>query len=145
MKLYREKRKGDKNMMPDLVMGWGQEIIRDESKKEKSKESSFINELTLFIKIAMLKRELKKLDYRDTVSKNAEVMNGIEVFKGTRIPVKVVYEYFIEKSKKGNFEPKNIICDIKEEYPSLKNKKDKTIIKGLMYCVRHKSTFKFFK
>lgn len=145
MKLYREKRKGDKNMMPDLVMGWGQEIIRDESKKEKSKESSFINELTLFIKISMLKKELKKLDYRDTVSKNAEVMNGIEVFKGTRIPVKVVYEYFIEKSKKGNFDPKNFICDIKEEYPSLKNKKDKTIIKGLMYCVGHKSTFTLFK
>lgn len=145
MKLYREKRKGDKNMMPDLVMGWGQEIIRDESKKEKSKESRFINELTSFIKISMLKKELKKLDYRDTISKNAEVMNGIEVFKGTRIPVKVVYEYIIAKNKKGNFNSKTLICDIKEEYPSLKNKKDKTIIKGLMYCIGHKSIFTLFK
>ncbi|MGM9881552.1 MAG: DUF433 domain-containing protein [Bacilli bacterium] len=145
MKLYCKDRNGDLIMMPDLVMEWGHEIIQDESKKTRVKKTNFIDELIYFFNFWMLQKKLKKLDYRDTISKNKEIMNGKVVFKGTRVPVKVVYDFFVEKCEKNIFDSETFIYDIKEEYPSLKNKKNKTILKGLMYYIGNKSIFTLFK
>ena len=145
LKLYFKKRDGDFIMVPELVMGMSQEIIRDEEKKSKIRKSNPISNFISFLDFVIVKNKLKKLDYRDTISKEKNVMNGIAVFKGTRIPVKIVYDYFEEKCKENNFNLETFIYDIKQEYPSLKNKKDKTILKGLMYCVGYKSIFTFFK
>ena len=132
-------------MIPELFMEWGHEIIRDESKKAKVKETNFIDEFISILDFWMLKKKLKKINYRDTISKNKEIMNGKVVFKGTRVPVKVVYDFFIEKCKKNMFNSETFIHDVKEEYPSLKNKKDKTILKGLMYYIGNKSIFTLLK
>ncbi len=142
MKKYCKNKEGDLIMMSDLVIGWGNEIIQDEYKKDKTKKT---NSLFSYFDFWMLQRKLKKLDYRDTISRDKEVMNGKIVFKGTRIPVKVVYDFFVEKCNSKTFDSNTFISEVKEEYPSLKDKKDKIVIKGLMYYIGNKPIFTLFK
>lgn len=130
-------------MMPELVMEIGSDFIKQEEKKKKNEQIVFIHCVKTFFDFVEMKRLLRKLDYKNVIDKSKEIMNGESVIKGTRIPTKAIYELFLIKCNEKNFNVDNFICDIKREYPSLKNKSESTILKGMLYYVAHKSIFNF--
>ena len=81
MKIYREKRSGDLIMMPELVMELGHDFIKKEEKIQKKKSNTFLNRVILFIECIILKNRIKKLDYKNIINKNKEILNGKPVIK----------------------------------------------------------------
>lgn len=132
-------------MTSGLVMELGRDFIQNEYSETEKKNKIDFEEFSKFLKVLKFKKKMKKIDYRDTITIDKDIMNGKAVFKGTRILVTITYDFFIEKYSDGTHELKDIICQFKKEYPSLKNKQDKTIIKGLMFCISRKSFITFLK
>lgn len=130
-------------MMTEMFMEIGNNFIKQEEKNKKNEQMSFIYAVKEFLNFLKTKRSLKKLDYRNVIDKNKEIMNGKPVIKGTRIPAKTIYELFLIKCNGKKFTVDDFICDIKKEYPSLKNKNESTILKAMLYYVANKSVFNF--
>ena len=143
--MNRNCKRGEVTMMPELVMKIGNDFLKKEEKNKKEEQISFIYGVRVFFAFLETKRQLKKLDYRNIIEKNKDIMNGKAVIKGTRVSAKAIYEQFVIKCEKNNFNAKDFAKEIKNEYPSLKNKSESTIIKGMLYYVAHKSIFNFFK
>ena len=145
MKIYREKRNGDLIMMPELVMELGHDFIKKEEKIQKKKSNTFLNRVILFIECIILKNRIKKLDYKNIINKNKEILNGKPVIKGTRITPKVIYEYFIANCGDDEKNLDNFVELIKKEYPSLKNKNEETILKSLLYYIANEPIINIIK
>lgn len=132
-------------MMPELVMEIGNDFIKQEEKNKKEEQIGFVYGIKVFFSFLGMKRLLKKLDYRNVIEKNKDIMNGEAVIKGTRVSTKAIYEQFLIKCDKKKFNADDFAKEIKKEYPSLKNKSESTILKGMLYYVAHKSIFNFLK
>ena len=135
MKLCREKRSGDLIMMPELVIEIGHDFIKKEEKIQKKKNNTFFSHLILFIECIILKSRIKKLNYKNIIEKNKEILDGKPVIKGTRITPKIIYEHFIANCEDDEKDLDDFVELIRKEYPSLKNKKEETILKSLLYYI----------
>lgn len=135
MKLFREKRSGDLIMMPELVIEIGHDFIKKEEKIQKKKNNTFFSHLILFIECIILKSRIKKLNYKNIIEKNKEILDGKPVIKGTRITPKIIYEHFIANCEDDEKDLDDFVELIRKEYPSLKNKKEETILKSLLYYI----------
>ena len=62
-------------------------------------------------------------------------MDGKPVIKGTRITPKIIYEHFIANCEDDEKDLDDFVELIRKEYPSLKNKKEETILKSLLYYI----------
>lgn len=141
----RKIKRGGKKMMPELVMQVGNSYIEKEEKKEKKKNIILFSVIRELIEIILLKKHLKKLDYTNIIQVDKEVLNGSPVIKGTRISPKIIYEHFIKNCEEKNFDIEKFVKFIKKEYPSLKKKNEKTIMKSLLYHIAHEPLIKIIK
>lgn len=132
-------------MMPELVMEIGHDFIKKEEKIQKKKNNTFLNHIILFIECMMLKNRIKKLNYKNVIEQNKEILDGKPVIKGTRITPKVIYEHFMVYCGNDEKNLDDFVELIKKEYPSLKNKKEETILKSLLYYVANESTINIIK
>ena len=132
-------------MMPELVMEIGHDFIKKEEKIQKKKNNTFLNHIILFVECMMLKNRIKKLNYKNVIEQNKEILDGKPVIKGTRITPKVIYEHFMAYCGNDEKNLDDFVELIKKEYPSLKNKKEETILKSLLYYVANESTINIIR
>ena len=76
-----------------------------------------------------LRKLAKKADLDKYLETNKEVLNGQTVIKNTRIQPKIIFYYFINKSKEI------VMKMIKENYPSLDDEK---ILMSFLYVIKTK-------
>lgn len=129
-------------MMPELVMQVGNSYIEQEDKKGKKNNSRFLGSIRALIDVLLLRKELKKLDYKNIIEIDKDILNGKPVIKGTRISPRTIYEHFSNNCKEKEFNIDKFIEFIKKEYPSLKRKSEKTIMKSLLYYVAYEPLLK---
>lgn len=145
MKLYCEKRSGDLIMMPELVMEIGHDFIRKEEKTQKKKSKPFLKRVMFIIECIMIKKGIKRLNYKNIIEQNKDILDGKPVIKGTRITPKVIYEYFMANCDDNEKTLNDFVELIKKEYPSLKNKSEETILKSLLYYIANESIINIIK
>lgn len=132
-------------MMPEQVMQIGNSFIQKEEKEQKKKNNGFFNSIELLIKFIIIKKRLKKLNYKNIIEQSDDILNGKPVIKGTRITPKVIYEHFMINCKDDKKDLDDFVSLIKKEYPSLKNKSEETILKSLLYYVANESIINIIK
>jgi len=145
----RKTKRGDLFMMPGIVMqnafDYGNYYVTKEKQEKKETKNGLFSNIKFYCKFIALQQRLKKLDYRNIIEKNTDILNGKAVIKGTRIMPKVVLDYFVEDCKDKTYEEEQFVEKIKKEYPSLKNKNNQTIIKILLYAVAYESITNLIK
>ena len=117
-----------KNMIGTMPSLYNQVVEKVAVKKEK---------MTL-IKCISCYRNLRKLAKKADLDKyletNKEVLDGQTVIKNTRIQPEIIFYYFINKAKEIE-DSKKIMKMIKENYPSLDDKK---ILMSFLYVIKTK-------
>lgn len=117
-----------KNMIGTMPSLYNQVVEKGAVKKEK---------MTL-IKCISCYRNLRKLAKKADLDKyletNKEVLNGQTVIKNTRIQPKIIFYYFINKSKEIE-DSQKVMKMIKENYPSLDDEK---ILMSFLYVIKTK-------
>ncbi len=132
-------------MMPELVMEIGHDFIKKEEKIQKKKSNPFFNRIMLIIEYIILKKGIKRLNYKNIIEQNKDILDGKPVIKGTRITPKVIYEYFMANCEDDKKTLNDFVALIKKEYPSLKNKSEETILKSLLYYIANESIINIIK
>lgn len=117
-----------KNMIGTMPSLYNQVVEKGAVKKEK---------MTL-IKCISCYRNLRKLAKKADLDKyletNKEVLDGQTVIKNTRIQPKIIFYYFINKSKEIE-DSQKVMKMIKENYPSLDDEK---ILMSFLYVIKTK-------
>ena len=133
--------RGELIMVPDLTLN--NYIMQEE--KVKNNEDGFFASIKSFFKILSYKKDLKKVDYKNVISINEEILNGQPTIKGTRISPKTIYCFFMSYCKENGFGLEKFIDELKLQYPSLKRKTNETLLKGLLYYIANTNIFELMK